>query len=175
MTLITFPSSFSISYHGSQKRASQRVSREEFREFMKAGMTYKEVNEKIPISRNTYDKMLDKYGFQRDHIRIRAMRENSMENMFNAGKSLEEIAKAHNITVANCKQILNNMGISYASLVVPAKKTGVVSKKEFIDSLKKSTVQGWINTYKTVENIAANVPLSKTTIYKYINFFGLHI
>lgn len=262
MTKITLPVGFSYSMNNpdTPKRVKNKISREEFRKFIQAGMTYKEVNEKIPISPSTYIRMLDKNGYQRDHVRIKMMREknivnmvkagmtykeiskeipiarctydqildeygipkdhirtktmrqDSIKSMLEAGKPIEEIAEANNITVPNCKQILRNMGITYHKFIESEKKAEIenlikttnlnqkqiaeklgvsvtkaraifkqldlvtvnTNKKEFTQSLKKSTVQGWLDKYKTITNISKNVHLNPGTIRKYMKFFGLH-
>ena len=80
---------------------------------------------------------------------------------------------------ANKKEFAKAMGVGLTSAGKILEQTGVMTQKqkteEFIQSLKRSTVQGWIDTYKTVTNISKNVPLSQSTIRKYIKFFGLNI
>ena len=205
--------SYSSSYQGNLKQ-KPKISREEMREYMKALKTFPEIKEEHPnLTMSIYNRLLDKFGFPRDTVRVQLKRSKSMMAMYNANVPIDEIAKAHGISAKTCQHYFNDMGVSCSKVALIerdkeaikaaiessatrkelAKKISVGQraaqkimddlevqtergrKKEFIESLKRSTVQGWIDTYKTVKNISENVKLSASTVRKYIKFFGLHI
>ena len=82
------------------------VSRAEMRECIKSNLTFNEVRQKYPISKTTYMNLLKEYGFQKDTIRVRHRNNQLMIDMYKAGASIEEIARARNINEKTCKSQL---------------------------------------------------------------------
>ena len=207
------PPSYSIS--NTYSRNPNSITEGEFRKLIaKEKLTYPEVNERYKMSPSTYNRLLKKYGFTPDKVRLRERREQELIKKLNEGASISSIAEEYNISVSRIKNILSDMGVSYrreeavneatlnkikeavstgASIqkiakdcgLSPGKLTSILDKlglttkrqaqQEVTLNLKKSTLQEWINKYKTIGEIAANVNISYATIKKYIKYFDLHI
>lgn len=189
MAAITLPTGFSYSsgFHGNMK-SKTKIDREEFREYMKAGMIYEEVNEKHPISMSTYNRMLDKYGFPRDTFRVQQRREKGMMEMLKSGSSIEEIAKAYNMSIPTCKKWFADRDISFSKRAVAERNVegmqklidAGMSKKQISEKLGiglKSTIDlmdkmkmDVLDSAKTKRQITQE--LKKSTVKGWIDQYG---
>lgn len=121
MALSTQPISLSgFSYScdstkGLSKRTpkSDAMSWGEFDRCMRDGMTYEQVNAIKPMTRREYDNRVKAGRYQQEHVRKHAQKIKAICEMYDNGVSIEEIAKANNITLNYCKQILSDNERSY--------------------------------------------------------------
>lgn len=207
---------YGYSSDGFQSNIKQKpkISREELREYVKAGKTYSEVAQEHPgVSVGIYNRLLDKFGFPHDSVRILNRRNQILTEMYHSGSSLEEMAAAIGVKPATCRAYLTGLNFSTSRFAMLAergeevkaaiessasrkefaKKIGVGTKvaqqlmetldaqpkngrtREAFQDLKRSTVEGWKDTYKTIENIAKHVPFSKKKIMEAFAIFGIKI
>ena len=116
MSAYTQPVSLSgLSYScDSTKGLSKRTTKldamswAEFDKCMRAGLTYDQVNAIHPMSRTEYDKRVAAGGYQQEHIRKHSQKVKAICEMYDKGASIEDIAKANEISLLYCRSILND-------------------------------------------------------------------
>lgn len=165
MSITIAPINYGYSSDGFQSNIKQKpkISREELRAYVKADKIYSEVAAEHPgISKGIYDRLLDKFGFERDSVRLINRRNKLLTEMYNAGKSIEEMAAAIGVKPATCRGYLIGLNLSTdrASMLVKkeAEMRAAIESSPSRKAFAKKIGVGPKTAQKLLEELGTDTP-----------------
>ena len=125
MSITVSPIGYGYSSDGFQSNIKQKpkISREELRAYVKADKIYSEVAAEHPgLSVGIYNRLLAKFGFEKDKVRIQNRRNKVLQEMYAAGYSLEDMAAAIGVKPDTCRSYLIGIGLPTSKFAMLARK-----------------------------------------------------